>query len=149
MPLIITVLVAFLTSFSMWVGDGVWVGVWGEGVTHKCSYLICLKKQKGSEQNRHVIARTFVCLSICSTNAKIFGYGTQNVNFLAFGIYYVLVNYTDIIFFIKSASGSHHMHSDNMQTGYCCNKSIGNRQPKHKSPHKGWFQENKSGRNGV
>lgn len=45
MPLTMTVLVAFLTSlqlFSLGVGDGVWVCVWGMGVTHKCSHLICL-----------------------------------------------------------------------------------------------------------
>lgn len=84
-----TMLVAFLTSFSMEVGDGVWVCVWGMGVTHKCSHLICFKKQKESEQNRRVIARTSVCLSICGTNAKIFGHSTQKVNL--FGRYIAFI----------------------------------------------------------
>lgn len=107
MPLIMTVLAAFLTSFSTGEGDGVWVcgcvsGGWGWGVTHKCSHLICLKKQEESEQNRHVSARTSVRLSICGTNAKIFGSSTQKVNFF-WQIYYIycvpLTNYIDIIFF--------------------------------------------------
>lgn len=32
MPLLMTVLAAFLTSFSTGEGDGVWVCVWGMGV---------------------------------------------------------------------------------------------------------------------
>lgn len=47
MPPIMTVLVAFLTSFSMGVGDSVWVCARGMGVKHKCSHLICLKKAEG------------------------------------------------------------------------------------------------------
>lgn len=50
MPLIMTVLVAFLTSllvFSLGVGDGLCLG--DGGATYKCSHLICLKKQKESE----------------------------------------------------------------------------------------------------
>lgn len=108
------------------------VCVWGMGVTHKCSHLICAKKQKESEHNRPVIARTSVCLSICGTNAEIFGDSTQKVNFYC--IYCIsLVNYIDIIFFINSCSGSHQLCSDNMQIGCCCNKSIGIIRPKHKT----------------
>lgn len=109
-----------------------WVCVWGMGVMHKCSHLICLKKQKESEQDRPVIARTSVCLGICGTNTEIFGYSTQKVNFYC--IYCVPpVNYIGIIFFINSRSESHQMCPDNMQTGCCCNKSIGIIRPKHKT----------------